>query len=271
MNDQIQYGLTGLPTSQPTLVGQGRRRVADPARFRVGHASGAWIVSAVFGLALAVVVVTGQRLPGTSVLLLGAAWVGLMLALTLPSRAQRAGTELANRRARFRHAINAVGDSPTRDHLEGLLTLAADLGLRDEEIADDLARVRASLAALSLFEEIASGRLPIVPNPLAPDACHFVAPARLGRRRADQYGQLLLTTDWLMFTGAATLSIAWTQVDEVLRAGESLMVTAADRRALRFAFTTVEDAARAGVIAAHLRELREVDASVGYGASLFTI
>lgn len=60
-------------------------------------------------------------------------------------------------------------------------------------------------------------------------------------------------------------------VDEVQRAGESLMITTADRRGLRFAFTTVDEAARAGVIAAHLRELSEADASLGYGASIFTI
>jgi len=79
------------------------------------------------------------------------------------------------------------------------------------------------------------------------------------------------TADWLTFTGAPALSIAWTQVDEVQRAGESLMITTADRRGLRFAFTTVDEAARAGVIAAHLRELSEADASLGYGASIFTI
>jgi hypothetical protein len=222
------------------------------------------MATAGLAVVLAILLMTFPQLPTVPILLLGGAWVGLMLAMSLPSPALRAGDELAARLARFRHAVNAIGDAPTRGQLEEVLQLARDLDLRDDEIADDLARVRASMAALALLDDIAGGRLPIVatPAPLASgDVCHFVEPARLGRRRSDQYGQMLLTTRWLKFAGTADLSVAWTQVDEVQRAGDDLVITTADRRPLRFAFNTVEDAARAGVIGGHLRDLAQADAS----------
>jgi len=219
-------------------------------------------VSGAIGLALLLLLVTVPQLPAVAVLLLGGAWVSLMLAITLPSSAQRAGKELTTRLARFRHAVNAIGDDPTRDQLDDVVTLARALDLRDDEIADDLARVRASMAALSLLDDIAGGRLPVVTSEsLLPtgDVCHFVEPVRHGRRRSDQYGQMLLTTRWLKFAGSADLSIAWTQVDDVERADADLVVTTSDRHSLRFAFNAVEEAARAGVIAAHLRDLAHAD------------
>ena len=69
-----------------------------------------------------------------------------------------------------------------------------------------------------------------------------------------------MTTRWLTFSGEADLSIAWIQVDDVQRAGADLVITTADRRRdTRFAFNTVEDAARSGVIARHLHELARAD------------
>lgn len=257
MNGQIQYGSARAVTSVATHHGRAHR-VAEPGRFQAGRLGRPLAVWAGIGVVLAILLVAIPReLPGPAVLMLvGGAWVALMLAMTLPSRAERAGEELAARLARFRHAVNAIGDAPTRDQLEGVLTLARSLELREEEIADDATRVRASLAALTLRDEIALGRLPIVETGSAlpcDDVCHFLAAVRFGRRRSDLQGQLLLTRDWLKFSGASDLSVAWTQVDEVQRAGPDLVVTLDDRgRGYRFSFRTAEEAARAGVLAAHL-------------------
>lgn len=255
-------------------------RVTDPDRFRVARTTRLWTVTAIIGVVLVAILLVSPGPPEIPVLLLGSVWVSLMLALTLPSRARRAGEELTARLGRFRHAVNAVGDRPTRAQLEDVLRLAGELNLREEEIAEDLARVRASMAALALLDDISGGRLPIVTtaSALMPgDVCHFVEPVRQGRRRSDRYGQILLTTHWLKFAGTSDLSIAWTQVTDVERAEDDLVITTADRRSMRFAFTTSEDAARAGVIAAHLRDLAQADAladerllagpSDGYGVS----
>ncbi len=265
MNGQIQYGTVQSATSPATQATRAHHRLADPGRFRVARDSRRWTASVVVGAVFVMLLIAVPQLPEGPVLLLGGIWVSLMLAMTLPSRAQRAGDELAARLARFRHAVNSIGDAPTRDLLEDVLGLARELDLRDDEIPDDLARVRASLSALALLGEISGGRLPVVTTEstlTSGDSCHFVAPARLGRRRSDQYGQVLMTTHWLKFSGAADLSVAWVQIDDVQRAGADLVITTADRRRdTRFAFNSVEEAARAGVIARHLRELAQADAS----------
>ena len=207
-----------------------------------------------------------RELPGIAIgTVLGGAWLSLVLAITLPGRAERAGAELARRVALFRHAVNAVGDDPTRDDLETLLARARALQLRDEEIADDLARIRAALDALALAEDLAAGHLPVVPaSGLAPDdTCRFAAPVRFGRRRADQFGQLLLTDRWLKFRGMLDVSVAWAEVSAVGRTGEELIVSLAHNgRMLRFTCRTPADAARGGVLAEHLaRVAREERAS----------
>jgi len=166
---------------------------------------------------------------------------------------------LTTRLARFRHAVNGIGDTPTQAQLEAVVALARGLDLREEEIADDLARVRASMAALTLLEEISTGRLPVVgsDSPLrSGDTCHFLGPVRCGRRRSDQLGRLQLTTAWLRFTGQVDASVAWSQVVDIQRAGTDLVVTIDGRRGtFRFTFRSVEEAARCGVIAEHLRSV----------------
>ena len=83
--------------------------------------------------------------------------------------------------------------------------------------------------------------------------CHFQAPARCGRRRSDQYGQLRMVTEWLKFTGAIDLSVAWTEVTAVQRNDGDLIVILADHgQSLRFACQSIADAARAEAVAKHL-------------------
>ncbi len=176
--------------------------------------------------------------------------------MTLPSRSERAGADLARRLAQFRHDVNTVGDRPTRADLESLLVRARDLGLRDEEITEELARIRASIEAVDLAGQIAREPLPVVTSsePLAPgDLCHFVAPVRFGRRRADQFGHLSLTSGWLKFRGALDVSVAWAEVADIQRAGRDVIVSLHDsKRVLRFSCHSESEAARAGVLAQHL-------------------
>jgi hypothetical protein len=246
--------------------GAGRRRhLADPHRFpHAPRLTGSLLLiiagcTALGGLLVAV----PAQVPGMALAtLVGGAWLSLVLAVTLPSRAERAGEELAARIGRFRNAVNAIGDNPTRPQLQDVLTLARSLELREHEISDELAQVRASLEALTLREQIEAGRLPVVKpsGPLPPgDDCHFMAPVRFGRRKSDQFGHLLLTTGWLKYRGTLDVSVAWSEVAEVQRAGRDLIVALQDsRRLLRFCCHEVEEAARAGVIAEHLaRAARE--------------
>jgi hypothetical protein len=170
---------------------------------------------------------------------LGGAWLSLVLAMTLPSRSERAGAELARRLAQFRHEVNKIGDQPTRAGLEALLALARDLGLRDGEISEELTQIRASLEAVDLADKIARDALPVVNSnePLAPgDVCHFVAPVRFGRRRSDQFGHLSLTSGWLKFRGARDIIVSLHD----------------SKRVLRFSCNTASEAARAGVLAQRL-------------------
>jgi hypothetical protein len=85
---------------------------------------------------------------------------------------------------------------------------------------------------------------------------HFHTPVRFGRRRSDQYGRLLLTDGWLTFRGSRDLSVAWTEVTSVQRAGSDLLVTIEDQpEVLRFACHSEQDAARGELIAERLRQI----------------
>src|SRR3954469_20935545 len=89
-----------------------------------------------------------------------------------------------------------------------------------------------------LAERLLRGDLPVVrpPDPLAPgDECHFVTPVRFGRRRADQYGHLVLTSGWLKFRGTLDLSVTWSEVHDVQFTSREVIVSLQDsRRMLRF-------------------------------------
>ena len=176
--------------------------------------------------------------------------------MTLPNRSERAGAELARRLGQFRHELNTIGDPPARADLESLLARARELELRDDDIREELAEIRALLDALDLADQIGRAALPVVASsePLAPgDLCHFVTAVRFGRRRADQFGHLSLTSGWLKFRGALDLSVAWTEVADVQRSGCEIIVSLHDsKRVFRFSCHSVGEAARAGVLARHL-------------------
>jgi hypothetical protein len=254
VNGQIQYG-----SAQSLTAGATRRSAARTRHSPVGQLTRPVTLLVLAMIAVvALLVAFPRQAPGTlAVTLLGGVWLMVVLAVTLPSGAERAHAELATRVARFRHAVNAIGDAPTRLQLTAVLDLARELNVSEQDVTDDFERVRASLAALTLAEEIAAGHIPVVPmtGAMTPGAVgHFQAPVRLGRRRSDQLGELMMTPDQLTFRGPTELTVAWTQVANVQRAGADLIVTLADRdRSLRFSCDSVDHAARGGVIAEHLQ------------------
>ena len=116
--------------------------------------------------------------------------------------------------------------------------------------------------ASELANRLQRGDLPVVtpPDPVAPgDQCHFVAPARFGRRRSDQYGHLLLTGGWLKFRGTVDLSVTWSEVAEVHRANREIVISLQDsRRLLRFSCHSEAEAVRGATIAQHLAQSVEM-------------
>jgi hypothetical protein len=262
VNGQIQYGSARFLTPAATPLRRRSMRLTDPARFPSQRSTSRPLVllvggSLLLGGSLAAV---PREIPGiAATILLGGAWLSLVLAMTLPSGFERAGAELSRRLGLFRHEMNKIGNQPTRAGLESLLALARDLGLRDEEISDELARIRASLEAVDLAGRLERETLPVVTSmePLAPgDVCHFVTPVRFGRRRSDQFGHLSLTSGWLKFRGALDISVAWAEIADVQRAGRDILVSLQNsKRTLRFSCNEMTEAARAGVLAHHLMAL----------------
>jgi len=113
-------------------------------------------------------------------------------------------------------------------------------------------------ATTELASALRRGELPKVqvPDPLAPgDECHFAAPVRFGRRRLDQYGHLLLTSGWLKFRGTVDVSLAWSEVKDVLRTGREIVASLQDsRRLFRFSCHSEAEAVRGVLIAQHLAQ-----------------
>jgi hypothetical protein len=135
--------------------------------------------------------------------------------------------------------------------------------------------VLAELEAAELADRLEHGDIPTAeaPDLVAPgDQCHFVAPARFGRRRSDHYGHLVLTGGWLKFRGTLDVSVAWGEVAAVHRAGRDIIVSMEEsRRLLRFSCHSVAEAARGGVIAQYLaRSARPhtIDADAAYHVSI---
>ena len=259
VNGQIQYGSARWLTPAATPICRRFTRLTDPARFPLQRGTSRSVVLLFGGSLLlgGLLAAAPREIPGIAVAtVLGGAWLSLVLAMTLPSGSERAGAELARRLGQFRHEVNKIGDRPTRAELESLLARARDLGLREEEISEELAHIRASLEAVDLADKLAHDALPVVTSnePLAPgDVCHFVTPVRFGRRRSDQFGHLSLTSGWLKFRGALDMSVAWTEIAGVQRAGRDLIVSLQDsKRVLRFSCHAISEAARAGVLAQHL-------------------
>ncbi len=113
-----------------------------------------------------------------------------------------------------------------------------------------------------LSTRLRRGELPIAkaPDPLAPgDQCHFVTPVRFGRRRADQYGHVVLTSGWLKFRGTLDLSVTWSEIAQVERLAREIVVSLQDsRRLLRFSCHSEAEAARGVAIAQHLAQSARV-------------
>jgi hypothetical protein len=276
VNGQIQYGSARPLTLQRTRVIRVPPK-ADPARFPPTHGASRPVIL-LFGASLllgAVLTATPRNVPGVAVaVVLGGIWLSLVLAMTLPREPERAGQEMVRRLAQFRHELHAMGDIPSRAALDRLLLRARELGLRDEEIAEELAQIRACADALDLQAQLARGEMPIVdpPDPLAPgDDCHFVAPVRFGRRRSDQFGHLVLTGGWLKFRGALDISVAWSEVSSVRRDGREILVGLQDsRRVFRFSCQSLAEAANGGVIAGHFSQAARagIDPSPQYHAPM---
>ena len=93
-------------------------------------------------------------------------------------------------------------------------------------------------------------------DPLAPgDECHFVSPVRFGRRRADHYGHLVLTSGWLKYRGTVDFSVTWGEVADVQRVRREIVVSLRDsRRLLRFSCHSEAEAERGVLIAQHLTQ-----------------
>ena len=167
--------------------------------------------------------------------------------------------DIARRLAEFRHAVGALRDEPTKSDLDALLALAKALPLRDEEIAEELESIRAALEGLALRDALRAGEWPLAasPDPLPTgEACHIVLPVRFGRRRADQFGHLVLTSRRLRFRGALDVGVAWSEVQSVGRESRDVIVALRDsRRLLRFSCHSVPESIRAAVIAQHLARL----------------
>jgi len=114
------------------------------------------------------------------------------------------------------------------------------------------------LATTELAARLRRGELPRVkaPDPLAPgDECHFVSPVRFGRRRADHYGHLVLTSGWLKYRGTVDFSVTWGEVADVQRVRREIVVSLRDsRRLLRFSCHSEAEAERGVLIAQHLTQ-----------------
>src|ERR1041384_1165845 len=109
-----------------------------------------------------------------------------------------------------------------------------------------------SFESTELANSIRRADPPVVttPDPLAPgDQCHFATPVRFGRRRADQYGHVLLTSGWLKFRGTLDLSVTWSEIADVQRTAREMIISLQDsRRLLRFSCHSEVEAARGVVI-----------------------
>jgi hypothetical protein len=114
------------------------------------------------------------------------------------------------------------------------------------------------LETTELVNRLRRGELPTAtaPDSLAPgDECHYVTPVRFGRRRADQYGHLILTRGWLKFRGTMDLSVTWSEVADVQRVACEIVVSLQDSgRLLRFSSHSDGEAARGVLLAQHLTQ-----------------
>lgn len=239
LNGQIQYGSASRLTSERTR----------PVALLVG-------CSLLLG---GLLVAAPREVPEiATAVVLGGAWLSLVLAMTLPRSSDPAGSDLIRRLAQFRHELNAVGDSPSRAALDRMVARAQELDLNGHEVAEELEQLGACIEALDLKARISRGDLPsaAAPDPVAPgDACYFASAVRFGRRRSDQFGHLVLYRTCLKFRGALDVSVAWSEIASVARDRRDIVVALQDsHRVLRFACHSAKEAATGGVLAEHLAQ-----------------
>jgi len=92
------------------------------------------------------------------------------------------------------------------------------------------------------------------------DPCHLTTPVRFGRRRTDQVGHLLFTSNWLRFRGTVAFAVPWVDVASVAQSGEDLVVSLhGTGRTLRFCCQSDPEAMRAKAAAVHLTALARSD------------
>jgi hypothetical protein len=122
-----------------------------------------------------------------------------------------------------------------------------------------------SQRAADLTEQIARDGLPVVAarRTLPPEEqCHFAAPVRFGRRRADAFGYLELTNLRIRFHGSLDLGIAWSEVAGVELVGHEIIVLlTGTRRRLCFRCHALAEAIAGSVIARHLFTRHAVSSS----------
>ena len=264
MNGQIQYGSARLLTLEATRrVSQSR--TADPRRFPIPTSRRLHLAA---GGSLLLVALFQTELPRVPALVtLGAAWVSLVLAMTLPTRPELAGHELSRRLAQFRHELTTSGDAADRPTLEHLVARVAALGLTEDDVSEELGQLRASLEALELNARLTRGELPLAETPdwiAAGEVCHFVCPVRHGRRRADQFGHLVMSANSLQFRGALDVCAPWSDVTAVRRDRREIVVVVQETtRVLRFSCHSYEEAARGTAIAEHLTRAAQADVTLG--------
>ena len=119
--------------------------------------------------------------------------------------------------------------------------------------------------ASDIHERIRAGVLPVVEHVealAAGDVCHYQAPVRFGRRRADQFGYLLLTAGWVRFRGAMDVSIAWSEVTCIDHFDHEIVVSLQrSRRQFRFWCDSLAEAEAGAIIGDHLRLAALADAA----------
>lgn len=120
----------------------------------------------------------------------------------------------------------------------------------------ELAEIRAAQETAELADRISRDGLPIVESlhHLQPqERCHFVTPVRFGRRRSDQYGHLELTSNRVRFHGALDVSVVWSEVATVDRAGREIVISLVNsRRVFRFSCHAMGEAAHGALLAHRL-------------------
>lgn len=265
VSGQIQYGSVRPLTAHPTLFVR-RPPTTNSQRFpSTRTATKPLLLLLAASLLLSALLMAAPREIAALalVVVLCGIWLTLVLAMTLPRSSERAGWELVRRLAQFRHEINTIGDTPSRAALARLTERPQELGLQEDEVTEELNQLRACIDALDLQERLALGGLPSADAPdvlPAGDACHFACPVRFGRRRADQFGHLVISTHWLRFRGALDVSVTWSEVASVRRARREIIIGLRDsRRVLRFSCHSHAEAACGGVIAQHLAETARAD------------